>query len=99
MEVLLSKPWRMRPPHLRVWAPWVKVEVLVTSQWLAVVPELPTCAPPLENAPSTISAGSLLPPDKDDVDRMNWKRVSLTRCVFTTAVSVACTVFSVLIEL
>ena len=65
-------------PHFIVCAARVKVEVLVSSQRLASVPELPTWAPPPVNAPCTMIAGSLEPPRIAELERMNWKRVSLT---------------------
>ena len=79
--------------------PWFRVEVLVASQAVVVIPEFPTCAPPLVKAPCTEISTSLVPPAIPEVLRMNWKRVSLIKWVFRIAVSVAWIVFSEPVEL
>ena len=74
----------------------VQVEVLENSRFFWFVPELPTCAPPPLNAPATLIAGIVLSPMLCEFECMNWKRDSLMKRALTTAVSVNCTVFSVL---
>src|ERR1035438_2976705 len=98
-DVLLSVVPRTRPPHLKVCAPCVNVEVLVASHSSVLVPEFPTCAPPLVKAPCTEVSTSLVPPVIPVVERMNWKRVSFTRCGLMMDVSVAWMVFSEVVAL
>src|SRR5438445_11560908 len=86
----------MRPPHLTVCALRVQVDVFENSRFFWFVPELPTCAPPPLKAPATLIAGTVLSPMLCEFERMNWNRDSLMKRGLTTAVSVNCTVFSVL---
>jgi len=51
--------------------PCVKVEVLVNSQRLTTLAELPTWAPPPVNAPCTEIPISFDPPVDSEAERMN----------------------------
>src|SRR5215207_4269793 len=90
---------RRRAPNLSEWAPRACVVVFATSQRDVSLNELPTGAEPLLEASKTLTAatpsfsGSLL-----KRERMNWKRVSLTVVLLTTAVSVNCTVWLLEVE-
>src|SRR3954452_6547599 len=90
---------RRRAPNLSECAPCACVVVFVTSQRVFSLKELPPEEEPAVKASKTLTVG--MPSDRGSCakrERMNWKRVSLTVDLLTTAVSVSCTVWKLLLE-
>ena len=81
---------RRRAPNLKECKPSASVVVFVTSQRLFPLKESPTVAPPDVNESSTLTANASLSAAWFVWLRMNWKRVSLTVFLLSTAVSVSC---------
>src|SRR5205814_1469056 len=80
---------RRRAPNFTECVPSASIVVFVTSQRVFVLNESPTVAPPVVNASSTLTAVESLSAAWFVWLCMNWKRVSLTVFLLSTAVSVS----------